>query len=119
MMRLIKITDIHYIVIVLDHFETEDNHIWVYDDDYDEALIYQTDEDFVKAGKSAYKITHSTQPLEDMNHGNYTSKVFLDIKELLLPEVEELITGYNVETMADKLIQTKYPYPNYNDLGSY
>lgn len=23
MMRLIKITDIHYIVIVLDHFETE------------------------------------------------------------------------------------------------
>lgn len=50
-------------------------------------------------------ITHSTQPLEEMNHGNYKSKVFLDIKPLYLSEVKELFGVVDVEKKAE----IKYP----------
>lgn len=51
------------------------------------------------------KVTHSTQPLEEMNHGNYKSKVFLDIKPRPLSEVKELLGVVDVEKKAE----IKYP----------
>ncbi len=65
-MKLIKLNEEDYIIVDDLVTDVKDLDVWVYDDDYDEPLIYKTDEDFFKAGKSAWRITYSTKPLEDV-----------------------------------------------------
>ena len=114
MQKLIKLSDEHYIVVDDSEIKEGDKfycitnkviftaHTIEYLEEYNK--LEDSNHNFYVNSKYAQKITHSTQPLEDMNHGNYTSKVFLDIKPLTLSEVEEAIYGYSVDKMADKLI---------------
>jgi hypothetical protein len=104
MKKIIKLSDNHYIVV--DDSEMKVGDLNIPSDCSKIADISTTAEEDLeivnRRGNGYLKITHSTQPLEEMNHGNYKSKVFLDIKPLSLSEVEELISGYNVEKMAEK-----------------
>jgi hypothetical protein len=100
-MKLIKLNEEDYINVDDLVTDVKDLDVWVYDDDYDEPLIYKTDEDFFKAGKSAWRITYSTKPLEDVIIANkYEGKGWINIKPLSFSEIEELLFGYSVEKMA-------------------
>jgi hypothetical protein len=105
-MKLIEILkDVHYIVTDDSEIKNGDYAIHnnkEYREQYKEKPIICTENNRVSIQEHWDKITHSTQPLEDMNHGNYTSKVFLDIKPLTVAEVEEVIYGYSVEKMAEE-----------------
>jgi hypothetical protein len=104
MKKLIKLSDIHYIVVDDSEITGFENNIWVYNNS--RVWLWKNTMALISNNKPK-KITHSTQPLEEMNHGNYKSKVFLDIKPLSLSEVEELIYGYSVEKMARNWLKGK------------
>lgn len=97
-MKLIEIKKNHYIIVDGLINEEKDLDIWVYDDDYDEPLIYKTDEDFFKAGKSAWKITHSNNPLEKI----VTENSFKTYEFISTQEIEETIFGYSLEKIANE-----------------
>lgn len=112
MKKLIKLSDIHYIIV-------DDSEIK--EDDYfyhpNKALVTQIEKcnkieihnfvchinDFI--GYVCKKITHSTQPLE-ISKGHSVKGgglwTFEDIKQLSLSEVEEVINGYNLEEKSEQ-----------------
>lgn len=108
-MKLIKLSDTHYIVV--DDSEIKEGDFYVIFDISNNPYIYKCykiENDRVYYGnitsddiKNCKKITHSTQPLEpSLKSDNNTLKDFIFIKPLSLSEVEEVIYGYNVENMA-------------------
>lgn len=97
-MKLIKLNEEHYIIVDDLVTDVNDLDIWVYDDDYDEPLIYKTDEDFFKAGKSAWKITHSNNPLEKI----VTENSFKNYAFISTQEIEETIFGYSLKKIANE-----------------
>lgn len=114
-MKLIKLTDTHYIIVddseikegdfvFQQNFEKTNNQIIKIETDFQAKIANDKDGSFTKN-----KITHSTEPLEDVfisdtfkiNVGGF-EKGFNKIKQLSLPEIEEVIYGYNVEKMAEE-----------------
>jgi hypothetical protein len=102
MNKLIKISETHYIVVNNSEIKKGD---LCYDKEGNPG--YNNIKYIVKClrtdsnsywNKYCKKITHSTQPLESNNL--YRKLDFINIKPLSLLEVEELIYGYNVQTMA-------------------
>lgn len=104
MIKLIKISDTHYIVVNDSEIKGNDFGWDVY-----EKKIFHAVLNWKGQTKNRYfKITHSTQPL-------YLND-FWAIKELKLSEVEEAINGYSVEKMAE----SKYPIQEHtSDLTAY
>ena len=93
MNKLIKVSNNHYIVV-------DDSKLKEGDWKYHHALGIRkalVDGNYT----NNFKITHSTQPLEEVvwwERETRKSKLGFDkIKELSLPEVEEVIYGYSVE----------------------
>ena len=97
-MKLIETKKDFYIIVDGLVKDEKDLGVWVYDDDYDEPLIYKTDEDFFKAGKSAWKITHSNNPLEKI----VTENSFKTYAFISTQEIEELIFGYSLEKISNE-----------------
>ena len=113
MQKLIKLLESHYIVI--DDSEIKEDDLFLHNN-----IIYKCHEinlkgvRALKGGKEYYfktgvnKITHSTQPLEEIEGSEVWENneclgpdyAFQEIKFLSLSEVEELIYGYNLEEMA-------------------
>lgn len=100
MNKLIKISDIHYIIV--DDSEIKEGD-WIWNELFknDKDCIVQLQNcsvnflNEINRLKYSKKITHSTQP-ETLGVGWMQS-----IKPLLLSEVEEVINGYSVEKMAE------------------
>ena len=102
MQKLIKLSDTHYIIV--DDSEIKVGNIVcekLLTGKYELFIIHTINDIDVKTQK---KITHSTQPLEEVvwwQRETRKSKLGFDkIKQLSLSEVEELIYGYSVEKMA-------------------
>jgi hypothetical protein len=100
--KLIKLSDNHYIVV---------NGSEIKEGDWYWTPIKRSIEQcvkkllIIKGGQNdveQFKITHSTEPLEDYGNKelNDSVKTWLCIKPLSLSEVEEVINGYSVEKMA-------------------
>jgi hypothetical protein len=112
MNKLIKISETHYIIVDDSEIKEGDYHVAtrIIKSNGVNAIAYTDKEQLEAIAKigGAKKITHSTLPLE--NVGFIISKeeeivpslCFYNIKPLFLSEVEEVINGYNVQTMADE-----------------
>lgn len=96
-MKLIKINEDHY-VIVDDSLIKEGD--WYFN--HFENKLFKAE--LESHGNHKFKkITYSTEPLEMQKMNSLGSHfAFVKIKELSLQEVEEAISGYNVEKMAEK-----------------
>ena len=103
MKKLIKLSDIHYIIVddskikkgdfvYQQNFERTNNQILKIESDFQARIANDNNGSFTKR-----KITHSTQP-ELLGEGWMQSVI-----PLLLSEAEELIYGYNVEKIAENL----------------
>ena len=92
MQKLIKLNPEHYIIVDDSKINNGDVHF-----DFDKNEIDIWEGNLHSNRFKCKKITHSTQPLESMNHGNYSSNVYLDIEKLSLQEVKELIGEVDVE----------------------
>lgn len=103
--KLIKISEEHYIVVVVSA-QVKDIGVYVYDDDYQSPLIYQTCEEFFRVGKQGYKITHSF------------GKELDGVENRPLSESQEIEYGYNIEEMAINSFGYK-PNKGYFDNGDY
>lgn len=107
--KLIKISDTHY--IVSDDSEIKEGDFYL---DRSTGNNYVKKMMYPKWGSepiNCFKITHSTQPLEYIEHkdefGTHHIEEFDKIKPLFLSEVEEAIYGYNVEEMAEQFVIEK------------
>ena len=98
MKKLIKLSTDHYIMVDDSKIKEGDWHL------KNDKLITRSH----IIDETCKKITHSTQPIERMNHGNYSSNVYLDIEKLSLQEVKELIGEVDVEKKAEKFIGCEY-----------
>jgi hypothetical protein len=107
MNRLLKLSEAHYIVV--DDCKIEVNYWCVLLDSV--GNIFSVPQQYTNPknqnlNEGMKRITHSTQPLEiitalpDTGQGEVTELSYNKIKPLSLLEVEELIYGYNVQTMA-------------------
>lgn len=98
MQKLIKLSDTHYIVV--DDSEIKEDDLVL--NPLNEIQTYFKDYNFVESKK----ITHSTQPLEEIGEIYQDGKLigkdyaFYEIERLSLSEVEEAINGYSVEEFA-------------------
>ena len=103
-MKLIKITGSHYIVV--DDSEIKEGD-WYITELPQVIFQYYKSKGLSSSRGKNFKITHSTQPLENgigkSVNGTYPPEYprFDKIKQLSLSEVEELIYGYSVEKMAE------------------
>lgn len=108
MSKLIKLSELHYIIIDDSEIKNKDYKYCPLDDvvriHKQSGQYYDFDE---------FKITHSTQPLEDgigkAVNGTLPPAYprFEKIKPLTLLEVEETINGYSVEKMAKEFVLEK------------
>jgi hypothetical protein len=105
-MKLIKLSDTHYIICYDSEIKLMD---WcILFDDF--GRIFSKPQQYTNTenqhlNKNLKKITHSTQPLEEekeLGYGNYLLNKDV-IKPLSLSEVEELIYGYSVEKSLNEL----------------
>ena len=103
-MKLIKLSDDHYIVV--DDSEIKDGDSCY---DYYTKSIQQSTPNVNDGNAEEYfkKITQSTLPLYFLLEENYFTTLNLKpdwskVKELPLSEVEEIINGYSVEKLAEK-----------------
>ena len=94
-MKLIKLSLDHYIVVDDSEIKEGDWHL------KNDKLITRSH----IIDETCKKITHSTQPIERMNHGNYSSNVYLDIEKLSLQEVKELISEIDVEKKVKDYVE--------------
>lgn len=95
MNKLIKLSDTHYIIV--DDSEVKENDS-IFNINTKEIVI-----DWQGHGSMDWwrKITHSTQPLENINFVDEAESLIVPkIKPLSLSEVEKAIYGYSVEKMA-------------------
>ena len=92
-MKLIKLSETHYIVV-------DDSEIKESDFALNVKIKRLNQARFMFDSTDCKKITHSTQPLEFHEYNN--CYFFNDIKKISLLEVEEVIYGYSVEKMAEK-----------------
>ena len=106
-MTLKKLTNDHYIIVDDSKINNGDVHF-----DFDKNEIDIWEGNLHSNRFKCKKITHSTQPLESMNHGNYSSNVYLDIEKLSLQEVKELIGEVDVEKNMWYERNVKNPYPS-------
>lgn len=119
-MILKKLNDNHYVILADEKTLSNNGDWYLSHPDYNKAVQWNMPLNTQHEDKQVWinKILYSTQPLEEMNHGNYKSKVFLDIEQLSLSEVEELINGYSVEKMAEEAaIEMEYDYDSLEDNG--
>lgn len=98
--KLIKLSEKHYI-IVDDSEIKEGDWYWTpikrsIEQCIKKLLIIKDGQNDVEQ----FKITHSTQPLEDVLPNPIMGKIYKNIKPLFLSEVEEAINGYDVEKMS-------------------
>lgn len=113
MIKLIKISDTHYIVVDDSEVKEGDKfycitnkviftaHTIEYLEEYNK--LEDSNHNFYVNSKYAQKITHSTQPLEKIEgHPVKGGELwtFDKIKPLSLSEVEEAIYGYSIEKMS-------------------
>lgn len=104
MIKLIKLSDTHYIVVDDSEIKKGDFKYCPFDD---VNKIHIQEGDFYD--KNEFKITHSNQPLEKREGhpvkggGLWT---FDKVKQLSLSEIEEAINGYSVEKMAENYYNT-------------
>jgi hypothetical protein len=101
-MKLIKLSETHYIIV--DNSEIKEGD-WCLDMN---RIVFKHENHFpISIGQR--KITHSTQPLENINFVDEAEgKIIPKIKPLSLSEVEEAIDGYSVEKMAEKEFNIKH-----------
>ena len=100
MNKLIKLSELHYIIIDDSEIKNKDYKYCPLDDvvriHKQSGQYYDTKE---------FKVTHSTEPLEEVvwwERETRKSKLGFDkIKLLSLSEVKEAINGYNVQEMAE------------------
>ena len=90
-MKLIKLSDTHYIIV--DDSEIKEGDLVRWSKDFN---VGQTVDSINKDWSEWKKITHSTEPLEN-------------VKTISLSEVEEVIYGYSVEKMA----KNEFPVDKY------
>lgn len=95
MQKLIKLSEIHYIVV-------DDSEIKEGDWYYNNKVLFLSDQVFddgnnPNQNKANKKITHSTQPLES----KFSSIIYRGYDHISLSEVEEAINGYSVEKLAE------------------
>lgn len=98
MNKLIKVSDDHYI-IVDDSEIKEGDWFWTPIKKSIEQCVKKLL--IIKGGQNdieQFKITHSTKPLEN----KFSSVIYGGYNPIFLPEVEELIYGYNVKKMAEQ-----------------
>lgn len=108
-MKLIKLSDIHY--VICDDSEIKQGDWYVTFMNNEVIGEPRKCEDSFYSFNNCKKITHSNQPLEcncavnnrklDLNCAE-RNHCFHMVKPLSLSEVEELTLGYNVEKMAEK-----------------
>jgi hypothetical protein len=111
MQKLIKINKSHYIVVDDSEIKEGDKfycttnkviftaHTIEYLEKYNK--LEDSNHNFYVNSKYAKKITHSTQPLENINFVDEAeSKIIPKIKPLSLSEVEEAINGYSIYQKA-------------------
>lgn len=110
-MKLIKINNDHYVIV--DDSEIKEGD-YLYSFSNNKVVVANKLTDLYVHSK---KITHSTQPLESMNHGNYYSNVYLDIEKLSLQEAKELIGEVDVEKKAEDFAKGGEVIPFYTRLG--
>ena len=111
--KIIKLTEEHYIVV--DNSEIKDGE-WFYNTFNDNQAKIQQRKGNWKTCFNQHKITHSTQPLEDVIVANkYIGKGWVSIKPFSLSEIEELLYGYNVEKLA--LEEHKFNHKSVNEIS--
>lgn len=93
-MKLIKLSDTHYIVVNNSEIRKGD---WCFRNEVIEQCSSKM-HSFALWGKNAKKITHSTEVID----GDGTGSCFIFIKQLSLSEVEEAINGYSWKTEFNK-----------------
>lgn len=98
-MKLIKLSETHYIVV-------DDSEIKESDFALNVKIKRLNQARFMFDSTDCKKITHSTQPLEQYYGATDGTLPFVyhKIKPLSLSEVEEAVYGYNVEKMAEQEI---------------
>ena len=107
-MKLIKLSDTHYIGIDDSEIKEGDYKICLNDKAISRYLCKKSIESDTLC-KDCKKITHSNQPLENINFVDEAEgKIIPKIKPLSLSEVEEAINGYSVEKMAENAENLEY-----------
>lgn len=106
--KLIKISELHYIIVNDSEIKVGDWYTWdgnknvapsLCTDSYNESSILDA-QGFTKF----FKVTHSTQPLEpSFKSDKDDRKDFIFIKPLSLSDCQEIDFGYSVEKMVKNL----------------
>lgn len=106
-MKLIKINTDHYIIVDETKIKMDD---WYLDDTNTIRYAITEAASYWAHRKHYKKVTHSTQPLEDIEVDKYVPKmpIYDKIQQITLSEVKELIGEVDVEKKAEE------EYPTYD-----
>lgn len=119
--KVIKLTQEHYVIVDDSELQVGDWYLNTYVNEKELKPQKHTEKRHLINHKKDYrfkyckKITHSTQPLEDV----ITENSFKSYKFIPLEEIEELIYGYNLEKLAIREAKKLHSFEKHSDTDIY